>query len=69
MHEDENPELELSPEDLELIQIYGAKIRCVQWFFENDKNVKQRADLGEGDEEEGNKYEFFNGIGYSLLSE
>jgi hypothetical protein len=32
---------ELSQEDMELIKVYGPRIRVIKWYFENDKVVKE----------------------------
>lgn len=39
--EDMFEEEKLSKEDLELIELYGPKIRKLNWYFENDKMVKK----------------------------
>lgn len=33
-------ELELTEEELDLIKLYGPKIRVVRWYFENDSELQ-----------------------------
>ena len=82
---DENEEFKLTEEDLELIELYGPRIRVVKWLFENDaiiqKKIAKHKDFGNpnfddsyGEEyyeevPEEKDYEVFNGIGYQSLSE
>ena len=60
---------EIDEQEQDLINIYGPKIRVVQWMFENDIEVQQLAadedEYGdEKDDHDGKKFEFINGVGF-----